>query len=121
MSLPGLLISPWAAFRIANGGLLATVAIGLLTLLWNAVLPQEPVLNGPVGATCPDTSSFLGDVQMAFAITAIATAAIAIAGALSSAVRGHRRIAAAVSVSVAAFLPYLAIIGWVIPHLCDYS
>jgi hypothetical protein len=121
LSLLGLFISPWAAYRVAVGGLMATFAIGLLTLLWSGVLPDEEVSNGPIGATCPVTSGGLGHVQTAFAISAVATAAIAVAGAISSGVRGHSRVRAAGLVLLSCFLPYLAVIGWLIPRLCDYS
>src|SRR5437016_3461532 len=115
-----MLISPRGAFQICVAGLLATLGFSLAALLCAWGLPRAPV-SGPIGATCPDTSSGVAGLQTGLAITAIAAAAVAVAGAISAAARGHHKIGGAMVAVAASLLPYLGIIGWLIPRLCDYT
>ena len=118
---PALVLSPTSAYRVAFGAFLSTIGIACLNFLWIAFLPDTPVSNGPVGATCPDTDSGLGDVQSGLAIAAMATATITIAAAIASAVRGNKQGPALLLAASGSLLPYIAIFAWAVPRLCDYS
>jgi hypothetical protein len=84
-------------------------------------LPEEPVSNGPIGATCPVTGAALGDVQTGLAILALASGTIAVAGTISAAARRYNREGSMLIVLFSCLTPYAAIIGWLAPRLCDYS
>jgi len=84
-------------------------------------LPRALVMNGPIGATCPDMSSTPADVLTAFAVAAVATG---IATVASVVVEGWRRAADGatfVRLGVAIVVPYVALGAWLVPRLCDYS
>ena len=121
LAIPVGLTSPERAFQVSKVGLLTTVGISISALLCGFILPREPVANGPVGATCPDASSVLGDLQTVLAVAAVASAAVAVSGAASSAVRRHNSLPASLITVTACFLPYLGVVGWLAPRLCDYS
>jgi hypothetical protein len=84
-------------------------------------MPKEVVANGPIGATCPAVHSAAGQIQGALVICSLAFAAVAVAGAIASAARGHRTGTAIPLGAAAAILPYFALLAWVAPRLCDYS
>jgi hypothetical protein len=85
------------------------------------VLPRTPVMNGPIGATCPDMGSGVAFVLGALAILSMAAAAAVVATAT---VEGASRVATAGTFgrfALAVIVPYAAVGAWLVPALCDYS
>jgi hypothetical protein len=74
-----------------------------------------------MGATCADPSSALGALQTLLAVAAVATGSIAAGGALSARARGYDGVATALLVITACGLPYLGLVAWFIPRMCDHS
>jgi hypothetical protein len=103
----------WAAWSVAltvGGAVLAAFA-----------LPDKPVLNGPVGATCPDWQSTLFDVLVGLAVASLAAGAAVVAAAT---VEGVKRAATGATFGRLAFAvtaPYVALAALFVPLLCDYS
>jgi len=133
---PGLLI---ATAGIVLGSLVAPLASGRGAarfggwVVWGVVLstggavitafelPRALVMNGPIGATCPDMSSTPADVLTGFAVAAVATGVVTVASVV---VEGWRRAADGatfVRLGVAILVPYVALGAWLVPRLCDYS
>jgi hypothetical protein len=106
----------------AKVALFATFGVSLAALLCGQSLPREPVMgNAPIGETCADTTSALGALQTLLVFAAVATGSIAAGGALSARARGYNGVATALLVITACGLPYLGLVAWVIPRMCDYS
>lgn len=109
--------------HIAKVALLATLGVSLAALLCGQSLPRHLVVNGnaPAGATCADTTRALGALQTLLAFAAVATGSVAAGGALSARARGYSGVATTLLVTTACGLPYLGLVAWVIPRMCDYS
>jgi hypothetical protein len=103
----------WAAWGVAVTAGAAVVAA--------IALPDEPVLNGPIGATCPDTSSTLYDVLGGLAAASAVAGAAVIAAATVEVVKRAASEHTYGRVAVGVLVPYVALAALVIPFLCDYS
>jgi hypothetical protein len=103
----------WAAWGVAlavGGAVLAAFA-----------LPDQPVMNGPIGATCPDTESTLFDVLVGLAVASLVAGAAVVAAAT---IEGFKRAATGATFGRLAFAvaaPYVALAALFFPLLCDYS
>ena len=97
-----------------------TLAVGGAVLV-AFVLPDKPVLNGPIGATCPDSESTLFDVLVGLAIASLVAGAGVVAAAT---IEGLKRAATGATFGRLAFAvaaPYVALGALFFPLLCDYS
>jgi len=109
--------------HVAKVALFATFGLSLAALLCGQSLPREPVMNGnaPSGVTCADRTSALGALQTLLAFAAVATGSMSAGGALSARASGYNAVATTLLVISACFLPYLGLVAWVIPRICDFS
>jgi hypothetical protein len=121
----GSVVAPLASGRSAalfgNWVVWGVVASTVATVITAFELPRALVMNGPIGATCPDMTSTAADVLTAFAVAAVATG---IATVASGVVEGWRRTATGetfIRLGVAIVVPYVALGAWLVPRLCDYS
>src|SRR5205085_5822064 len=120
----GSLVAPLASARGAarfGSWILWGVALSTSAAVFVAFsLPRHSV-SGPIGATCPDTTSSSADVLTALTVASVATGIAAVASAV---VEGWRRAATGATFARLAFAivaPYLALGAWLLPMLCDYS
>jgi hypothetical protein len=103
----------WAAGAVAVTAVAAVVAA--------IALPDVPVLNGPIGATCPDTNSTSYDVLTGFVAASVAAGVAVVAAAT---VEGLKRAATGATfgrVALGILVPYVALGAMLVPALCDYS
>jgi hypothetical protein len=103
----------WAAWGVAltaGGAVVAAIA-----------LPGKPVLNGPIGATCPDTGAPLFGLLAGLAVTSVVAGVAVVA---SATVEGAKRAATEGTFGRLVFAivaPYVALGALFVPLLCDYS
>jgi hypothetical protein len=104
-----------AGYRLAlmGGLLLAQIALEL-------AMGSHPV-NGPIGATCPNTGTLWRAAGIALTLTLWAGVGV-LKGSLRSLLRHEDRFGASIGFPVlAGVFGFVGIFAWLAPALCDYS
>jgi hypothetical protein len=121
----GIVVAPFMSGRGAAlfgswvvWGVVLSTAAAVLTAFQ---LPRTVVMNGPIGATCPDMASTPADVLTAFAVASVATAVITVASVVAEGWSHAATGATFVRFGCAVVVPYVALGAWLAPRLCDYS
>jgi hypothetical protein len=120
-SIASLFASPGNAATLSRWAVVTVALTAGAAVLMSNALPDEPVLNGPIGATCPDTGSALFDVLVAFAVASVVAGVAAVASATVEGVKGAATGETFGRVAFAILAPYAALGALLFPLLCDYS
>jgi|ERR671931_1213625 hypothetical protein len=120
-SVTSLFVSPGNAAGLGRWAVVAVALSAGAAVTASIALPDEPVLNGPIGATCPDTGSALFDVLVAFAVASVVAGVTAVASATVEGAKGAATGGTFGRLAFAILAPYVALAALVFPLLCDYS
>lgn len=97
-------------------GLSIQLVLIVIVAIINLHLHHVPVENGPVGATCPDTSG--GLIYLSWLVT---QASAVVAGLIAYWAGRSRRWFCFPLPIAGVFLAYCAVLVFILPGLCDYS